>query len=91
MCETTFSEAAANEFKLSESDSALLADDHLLRLALQNLDGACEEFSALPNAPAVKFTALTGRNKDFDKFLIGGRQRVEWLEELGLYRVLVSS
>ena len=90
MCETTFSEAAANEFKLSESDSALLADDHLLRLALQNLDGACEEFSALPNAPVVKFTALTGRNKDFDKFLIGGRQRVEWLEELGLYRVLVS-
>jgi len=90
MCETTFNEAAANEFKLSESDSALLADDHLLRLALQNLDGACEEFSALPNAPAVKFTALTGRSKDFDKFLIGGRQRVEWLEELGLYRVLVS-
>jgi len=90
MCETTFSEAALNEFKLSESDSALLADDHLLRLALQNLDGACEEFSALPNTPAVKFAALTGRGKDFDKFLIGGRQRVEWLEELGLYRVLVS-
>ncbi len=90
VCETTFTEAAANEFKLSESDSALLADDHLLRLALQNLDGACNEFAVLPNAPAVKFTALTGRGKDFDKFLSGGRQRAEWLEELGLYRVLVS-
>ena len=90
MCETTFSEAAANEFKLSESDSALLSDDHLLRLALQNCDGACDEFAALPNAPVPKFTALPGRGKDFDKFLIGGRQRLEWLEELGLYRVLVG-
>jgi hypothetical protein len=90
MCETTFSEAAANEFKLSESDSALLTDDHLLRLALQNCDGACDEFAALPNTPGTKFTALPGRGKDFDKFLIGGRQRLEWLEELGLYRVLVS-
>ncbi len=91
MCETTFSEAAANEFKLSESDSALLADDHLLRLALQNLDGACNEFATLPNTPAVKFSALNGRGKDFDKFLSGGRHRAEWLEELGLYRVLVST
>jgi chromosome segregation ATPase len=90
LCETTFAEAAAHEFKLGESDSALLADDHLLRLALQNLDGACEEFSALPNTPALKLTPLPGRGKDFDKFLIGGRQRTEWLEELGLYRVLVS-
>ncbi len=91
MCETTFSEAAAHEFKLSETDSALLADDHVLRLALQNLDGACEEFAALPNAPEQKFTELPGRGKDFDKFLSCGRQRAEWLEELGLYRILVSS
>jgi hypothetical protein len=90
MCETTFSEAAAQEFKLSETDSALLADDHLLRLALTHVDGACEEFAALPNAPQRRFPALTGRGKDFDKFLIGGRQRAEWLEELGLYRVNVS-
>jgi hypothetical protein len=90
MCETTFSEAAAHEFQLSESDSALLSDDHVLRLALQNLDGACEEFAALANAPAQKFSALPGRGKDFDKFLSGGRQRAEWLEELGLYRILVN-
>jgi hypothetical protein len=90
MCETTFSEAAANEFKLGETDSALLADDHLLRLALTHVDGACGEFAALPNTPAVKFTPLPGRGKDFDKFLAGGRQRAEWLEELGLYRVIVS-
>lgn len=91
MCETTFSEAAIHEFQLSEHDSALLADDHVLRLALQNLDGACEEFAALPNAPTQNFSALPGRSKDFDKFLASGRQRAEWLEELGLYRILVSS
>lgn len=90
LCETTFAEAASNEFKLSEADSTLLADDHLLRLALQNLDGACGELSALPNAPEAKFTQLPGRGKDFDKFLVGGRQRSEWLEELALYRVLAN-
>jgi hypothetical protein len=90
LCETTFSEAAANEFKLGETDAALLADDHLLRLALTHVDGACEELASLPNAPQVRFAALPGRGKDFDKFLTGGRQRLEWLEELGLYRVIVA-
>jgi hypothetical protein len=90
MCETTFAEAAANEFKLGETDAALLADDHLLRLALTHVDGACEEFSSLPNTPPVKFADLPGRGKDFDKFLAGGRQRLEWLEELGLYRIIVA-
>jgi hypothetical protein len=90
LCETTFSEAAAHEFQLSEVDSALLADDHVLRMALHNVDGACEEFAALPNAPTQKFTPLPGRGKDFDKFLTGGRERAAWLEELGMYKILVK-
>ncbi len=90
ICETSFGEAAQVEFRLAASDAALLADDHLLRLALQTMDGACAELAALPNAPAVKFAALPGRGKDFDKFLAGGRQRMEWLEELALYRVLAG-
>jgi len=91
ICETAFSEAAQLEFRLSESDAALLNDDHLLRLALQTVDGACSELVALPNAPAAHFTALAGRGKDFDKLLSGGRQRMEWLEELALYRITISA
>lgn len=90
VCETTFAEAAADEFRLSQTDANLLADDHLLRLALQHLDGACEELAALPNAPALKVAALPGRGKDFDKFLACGRQRASWLEELALYRVVAG-
>jgi hypothetical protein len=90
ICETAFGEAAQAEFRLAASDAALLADDHLLRLALQTIDGACGELGALPNAPPARFAALPGRGKDFDKFLAGGRQRMEWLEELALYRVIVS-
>lgn len=90
ICETTFAEAAADEFRLSQTDAGLLADDHLLRLALQHLDGACEELAALPNAPALKFAELPGRGKDFDKFLACGRQRASWLEELALYRVVAG-
>jgi hypothetical protein len=87
ICETAFSEAAATDFRLGEADAALLADDHLLRLALQNLDGACLELAALPNAPSIGFAALPGRGKDFGQYLACGRQRAEWLEELALYRV----
>lgn len=90
ICETTFAEAAADEFRLSQTDAGLLADDHLLRLALQHLDGACEELAALPNAPVLKFAELPGRGKDFDKFLACGRQRASWLEELALYRVVAG-
>ncbi len=90
ICETTFAEAAADEFRLSQTDAGLLADDHLLRLALQHLDGACEELAALPNAPAIRFVDLAGRGKDFDKFLASGRQRASWLEELALYRVVAG-
>ncbi len=89
--ETAFSEAAQLEFRLSESDAGLLNDDHVLRLALQTIDGACGELAALPNAPEASFLALPGRGKDFDKLLVGGRQRMEWLEELALYRVNISA
>ena len=90
ICETTFAEAASDEFRLSQTDAGLLADDHLLRLALQHLDGACEELAALPNAPTMRLTELAGRGKDFDKFLASGRQRASWLEELALYRVVAG-
>jgi hypothetical protein len=90
VCETAFTEAAAHEFQLSEEDSALLADDHVLRMALHNVDGACEELSALPNAPEQKFTVQAGRGKDFDKLLRAGRERSAWLEILGMYKILVK-
>ncbi|MBA3936490.1 MAG: hypothetical protein H0X38_03430 [Planctomycetes bacterium] len=90
ICETSFGEAVAHEFVLGDADNALLADDHLLRHALHNLDGACAELAALPNAPPLVALPLPGRGKDFDKFLACGRQRAEWLEEVALYRVVAT-
>ncbi len=63
--ETTFSEAAQLEFRLSESDAGLLNIDHGDAWRC-TIDGACGEPSALPNAPAADFLALPAGGKDFE-------------------------
>ncbi len=87
-CETVFSEAAHSDFRLGEPDSRLMADEHLARVALSQLDVSCAELAALPNAPAQKFLTLPGK-KDFDRLLACARERVDWLEQVARYRFQV--
>ncbi len=83
--ETAFAEAARSDFRLDVSDRALLDDEHLSRLALGQLDAACQELAGRPDVPPQEFPALPGK-KDFDGMLAAARARVQWLELLASYR-----
>lgn len=80
-----FGEAAADGFRLQAEDTALLADDHLLLLAVQQLDVACDVLAVLPGAPKSSFAGLPQR-RDLDKVRACCRERVAWLEDVARYR-----
>ncbi len=86
-CDTTFREAAANGFRLDPADAALVADEHLLRRAVQNWDELARELAGLPNAPAQEFTALVNRKDPVRLHRCAG-ERAAWLELLARYRVI---
>jgi hypothetical protein len=84
-CETAFHEAAKSDFKLDDEDSRLIAEEHLARVALTQLDGACGELASFTNAPTAKFTTPPTK-KDLDRLLQCCRERGEWLELMARYR-----
>lgn len=83
--EAAFSEAVAADFRLAPPESRLLADEQLLRLALQQLEGACAELGGLPNAPQAQPCAPPARG-DLDATLLAVRSRADWLERLAACR-----
>lgn len=89
-CEAVFSEVAASNFVLAEADAQLLADEHLLRMALTSLDGACAELATLPNVPEAKLAALPSRGKELSPLLPAIQARCAWLDLLACYRVVVG-
>jgi hypothetical protein len=89
-CESAYEEVSGSDFVLTPADAKLLGDDHLLRLALTALDGACAELAALPNAPEAKLGALPARGKDLTPLVAATRARCAWLDLLVRYRVVVG-
>ena len=61
----------------------------LLRLALQQLDGACSELLDLPGAPVAQLTQLSARG-DLDGTLLAVRTRADWLERVAASRFRVA-
>jgi hypothetical protein len=88
LCETAFAEVVAQSFALPAAETQLLADDQLVRLALQQLDGACAELAALPGAPAAELAVLPARG-DRDAALAAARSRADWLERMAACRFRV--
>jgi len=84
--DSVFGEAAAAGFVSAAGDHALIEADHLTRLALQQLDAACDVIACLPGAPPTQFTAVPGGRGNGDKLLTCGKQRVAWLEDVATYR-----
>jgi len=84
--EATFSEAIARDFTLDDGDATLTHSDHLLLLALQQLDVACDVLAVLPGAPAGKFPAIPSGRGSIDKLLACAKARSLWLEEVARYR-----
>jgi hypothetical protein len=83
--EAAFSEAVAADFRLPAAEGKLLAEEQLLRLALQQLDGACSELAGLPGAPQAQLTCPPSRG-DLDATLQAVRGRADWLERLAACR-----
>lgn len=87
--EAAFSEAVAADFRLPAAEAKLLAEEQLLRLALQQLDGACAELSALPGAPQAQLPPPPSRG-DLDATLLAARGRADWLERIAACRFRVA-
>jgi hypothetical protein len=87
--EAAFSEAVAADFRLPASEAKLVAEEQLLRLALQQLDGACDELAALPGAPAAQLAAPPARG-DLDATLAAVRCRADWLERVAASRFRIA-
>jgi hypothetical protein len=87
--EAAFSEAVAADFRLPAAEARLLAEEQLLRLAVQQLDGACAEFAQLPGAPESKLAPPAGRG-DLDGTLQAARSRADWLERVAASRFRVA-
>jgi len=85
-CETAFHEAAHRDFRLDESDTRLLGDEHLVRVVLTQLDAACGELAGLPNAAPETFKPAPSK-RDLDRTLAAVRERVEYLELFSRYRI----
>ncbi|GDY13568.1 hypothetical protein LBMAG53_24460 [Planctomycetota bacterium] len=85
MLETSFSEAASDDFRLLPPDAALLSDDHLLRLGLSQLDTVLAELAAAPGAPTSK--AATPARGDPQALRMALQERADWLELLTRYRI----
>jgi hypothetical protein len=89
MLEALFGEAAAADWKISDADEALISDDRLMLLSLQQLDVACDVLAVLAGAPKTAFSPLpAGRGSD--KLLACAKERVHWLEEVARYRFEVK-
>jgi len=84
--EAAFAEAANNGFTLDKPDQNLIGSDHLLLLALQQLDVACDVLAVLPGAPAGTFPALPGGRSTLDKLLAAAKGRAGWLEDVARFR-----
>lgn len=84
--EAAFSEALASDFAIDPQDQALLQSDHLLVLALQQLDVACDVLAVLPGAPTARFPAIPGGRGNLDKLLACAKARAAWLEDVARYR-----
>jgi hypothetical protein len=84
--EAAFAEAADAGFVLEKPDEDLISSDHLLLLALQQLDVACDVLAVLPGAPPGSFTALAGGRSSLDKLLAAAKGRVTWLEDVARFR-----
>jgi hypothetical protein len=89
MLEALFGEAAAADWTIGEADEALISDDRLMLLSLQQLDVACDVLAVLAGAPKTAFSPLpAGRGSD--KLLACAKERVHWLEEVARYRFEVK-
>lgn len=84
--EASFAEAIAAEFALPSGERDLIASDHLLLVALQQLDVACDALGALPGAPALTLPQLPSGRGNVDKLLACAKARVAWLEDVARYR-----
>ncbi len=86
MLEAAFSEAVVVDFQVDEPHTRLLANDHLMLLALQQLDVACDVLAVLPGAPKSDFIPVPSSRGNLDKLLAATRTRVGWLEDVARYR-----
>lgn len=77
--EAAFSEALPADFRLPAPEAKLLAEEQLVRLALQQLEGACAELAGLPGMPSAELAPLPTRG-DHDATLAAVRSRADWLE-----------
>jgi hypothetical protein len=89
-CERAFPTLAAGGLEPAPGDAALVSDDHLLRLALAALDGACQELATLPNAPTLNVSAVPARSADPGVLATAARERLAWLDLLLRYRVVTT-
>ncbi len=89
-CETAFHEAAKDDFRLEEADSALLGEEQLVRVVLTHVDGSVAEIAGLPNAPQAKLAHLPAK-RDLDRMLACVRERVDFLEMAAGYRIQAAA
>lgn len=89
-CENIYGEVSGSDFALAAADAALIADEHLLRMGLGALDGACVELAALPNAPLATLAALPARGKDLGLLVTAAHARTAWLDLIACYRVVTG-
>jgi hypothetical protein len=87
--EAAFSEAVSCDFRLPAAEAKLLAEEQLLRLAVQQLDGACSEFAQLNGAPAGQLSPPSTRG-DLDGILLAVRSRADWLESVAASRFRIA-
>lgn len=91
LMDQAFAEAREHGWRLSPEEEALLAADRILVLGLRSLDGACDILAVLPGTPGAEFTRPPGARTSgrvlLDRLQTCVRERCEWLEDLGRYRV----
>ncbi len=89
ICEANFASAARDDFRPSSADSALLADDHLLRAGLQAVDDAASEVARCTGAPALAVLDPVKRG-DPASLAAAVAGRITWLEQVARYRIVVG-
>ena len=86
--DSTFAEAAERDYQLSHQEVALLDNDTVLVLAVQEVHATCEQLASLSGAPALEVHKLPGsRRGAIDDLVTATKERVVWLENIARYRV----
>lgn len=78
-------------WEVSDAQKGLIADQHLLQRALQDVESGCNVLAVLDGAPESEFTPLPpSRECSLSSLAEAIRARSRWLDEVARYQVTVA-